>query len=342
MASQALTLPSDLLYIDDRQPGITRRKKGRAFAFFTPEGERIRDREEIERLLAVGLPPAYENCWYCPDPFGHLQATGIDARGRKQYRYHNAFREAQEAGKYAGCVSFGRYLPKLRARVATDLRKRAVNRDRAVAAIVRLLDIGMIRVGNDRYAEENKSYGATTLRMRHAAIEGSGTLRLCYRGKSGKMHDRRVRDAGLLRFVRAMQDLPGQRLFQYVDDDGQRHEIDSGDVNAYLRETMGAGISAKHFRTWGGSVTAFSYLYHADGKPGLKSMLTAVADALGNTPAISRKSYIHPALIELAKDGDVDAWRRGLRLPRATQWLSREERGLMAFLEQLDRASSAA
>ncbi|MET0364745.1 MAG: DNA topoisomerase IB, partial [Sphingobium sp.] len=294
MATQALPLPPNLIFTDDGQPGIARRKKGAYFAFFGPTGARITDRAEIDRLRAIGLPPAYRDCWYSPDPNSHLQATGYDARGRKQYRYHPDFRNAQDAGKYAGCAGFGKRLPKLRERVAADLRKRSVGRDRAVAAIVRLLDIGMIRVGNDRYAEENKSYGATTLHMRHAAIEGGGTLRLSYRGKSGKMHERRVQDSGLLRFVRAMQDLPGQRLFQYVDDDGQRHEVGSADVNAYLRETMGDGISAKHFRTWGGSVTAFSCLYHSDGKPGLKSMLACVAEALGNTPAISRKSYVHP------------------------------------------------
>lgn len=340
MATSASAIPSDLCFTDDRLPGITRRRKGRAFAFFAASGDRITDRHEIDRLHAIGLPPAYERCWYCPDPAGHLQATGYDARGRKQYRYHTAFRAAQDAGKYAGCSTFGKHLPQLRARVAADLRKRSVGRDRAVAAIVRLLDIGMIRVGNDRYAEENKSYGATTLRMRHAAIVGDA-LRLSYRGKSGKMQDRRVRDAGLLRFVKAMQDLPGQRLFQYVDDDGARHEVGSSDVNAYLRETMGEGISAKHFRTWGGSVTAFSCLYHgggeAGGGAGLKSMLACVAEALGNTPAISRKSYVHPALIDLAKSGDVAGWRAATKLPRATQWLSREERGLIAFLEQEER-----
>jgi DNA topoisomerase-1 len=332
MATSASDIPSALRFTEDSQPGITRRRKGRYFAFFDPGGARITDRDEIDRLRAIGLPPAYERCWYCADATGHLQATGYDARGRKQYRYHPGFREAQEADKYAGCATFGARLPRLRARVETDLRKRSVGRDRAVAAIVRLLDIGMIRVGNDRYAEENKSYGATTLRMRHAAIEG-GMLRLSYRGKSGKMHDRRVKDAGLLRFVRAMQDLPGQRLFQYVDDDGERHEVGSSDVNAYLHAVMGSGISAKHFRTWGGSVTAFSCLYHGEGGTGLKSMLACVAEALGNTPAISRKSYVHPALIDLAKSGDVEVWRAATKLPRATQWLSREERGLMAFLE---------
>lgn len=335
MATQALPPPPKLRFVDDGMPGIVRRKKGRYFTFFDAQGARITDREEIDRLRAIGLPPAYRDCWYCPDAQGHLQATGYDARGRKQYRYHPAFREAREADKYAGCGSFGAALPKLRRRVAADLRKRSVNRDRAVAAIVRLLDIGMIRIGNDRYAEENKSFGATTLRMRHAAIEG-GALRLCYRGKSGKMHERRVKDAGLLRFVRAMQDLPGQRLFQYVDEDGERHEVGSHDVNAYLREVMGPGISAKHFRTWGGSVTAFSCLYHGEGKMGLKGMLACVSEALGNTPAISRKSYVHPALIALARDGDHEAWRKATRLPRATQWLTREERGFMAFLEGVD------
>lgn len=336
MATQPLIpSPPDLHFTEDSTPGIVRRRKGKYFAFFAPDGARVTDRAEIDRLRAIGLPPAYQKCWYCPDPNGHLQATGYDARGRKQYRYHPAYRETQDAGKYAGCATFGHALPKLRARVEADLGKRSVDRERALAALVRLLDIGMIRVGNDRYAEENKSYGATTLRMRHAALEGGG-LRLSYRGKSGKMHERRVRDAGLTRFVRAMQDLPGQRLFQYVDEDGARHDVLSTDVNAYLRETMGPGISAKHFRTWGGSVTAFAALWHDTGTVSLKTMLEQVAEALGNTPAISRKSYVHPALIELAKSGDQVAWRAATSLPRATQWLSREERGFIAFLATLE------
>lgn len=339
MLSRSLTPSAPLCFTDDSVSGISRRKKGQYFAFFAPDGSRITDRAEIDRLRAIGLPPAYERCWYCPDPNGHLQATGYDARGRKQYRYHAAYRQTQDAGKYAGCTSFGERLPKLRARVESALRQRGVGRDRAIAALVRLLDIGMIRVGNDRYALENKSYGATTLRMRHTALEG-GALRLCYRGKSGKMQERRVRDAGLNRFVRAMQDLPGQRLFQYVDDDGDRHDLTSTDVNIWLHETMGPDISAKHFRTWGGSVTAFAALWHGHGavggKVGIKTMLQQVADALGNTPAISRKSYVHPALIELARSGDQQGWRAATKLPRATQWLSREERGFLAFLATLD------
>ncbi|MCE7795239.1 DNA topoisomerase IB [Sphingobium sufflavum] len=333
MATRSPAHPSPLRFTDDSTPGIARRRKGQYFAFFTADGARVTDRAEIERLRAIGLPPAYERCWYCPDPDGHLQATGYDARGRKQYRYHPAYRETQDAGKYAGCAAFGHALPKIRARVEADLRQRSVSRDRALAALVRLLDIGMIRIGNDRYAQENKSYGATTLRMRHAAVEG-GALRLCYRGKSGKMHERRVRDAGLTRFVRAMQDLPGQRLFQYVDQAGARHDVTSTDVNAYLHAHMGPDISAKHFRTWGGSVTAFAALWHGEGQMTLKTMLDEVAQALGNTPAISRKSYVHPALIDLARSGDQPAWRAAARLPRATRWLSREERGLIAFLEQ--------
>ncbi len=337
MATQLRSAPalaSGLIFTDDSTPGIARRKKGSYFAFFDADGQRVTDRDEIERLRAVGLPPAYSDCWYCPDPTGHLQATGYDARGRKQYRYHPAFREMQDEGKYAGCAGFGIALPKLRAQVAADLRRRGVGRKRALAAIIKLLDIGMIRVGNDRYAEENKSYGATTLRMRHAEID-RGALRLCYRGKSGKMQERWVRDRGLLRFVRAMQDLPGQRLFQYLDDDGARHDVTSSDVNAYLHDIMGLGISAKHFRTWGGSVTAFAAIYRGQGKVGLKTLLQTVADALGNTPAISRKSYVHPALLELAKSADQEAWRKGVKLPRATQWLSREERGFIAFLDEV-------
>lgn len=329
--------PAHLVYCDDSLPGITRRKRGKSFQYFTPDGARITDETEIARLNAIALPPAYDRCWYCPDANGHIQATGHDARGRKQYRYHADFRAAQEEGKFALCPQFGEALPAMRARVEAALRVRSPSRERTLAALVRLLDIGMVRIGNGRYEKDNGSYGATTLKMRHARIEG-GRLRLRYRGKSGQMRDMAVRDAGLLRFVRAMQDLPGQRLFQWLDEAGGRHEIGSAEVNAYIRETMGAPFSAKHFRTWGGTLTAFSALVHAPGPLPLKALLEEVAQALGNTPAIARKSYIHPAVIALAGNDGAPL----PRLPRASRWLSREERGLIAFLAALEPGAKAA
>ena len=322
---------ADLNYTDDSEPGITRRRRGRYFSYYVPTGERIANRDEIDRLHGIGMPPAYERCWLNPDPTGHIQATGFDARGRKQYRYHPDFRAEREAGKFSLCPQFGEALPAMRQRVDQALRSRSVSRERTLAALVRLLDVGRVRVGNDAYARENGSFGASTLRMRHVRLEG-GAIRLSYRGKSGQMRDMRVRDAGLLRFVRNMQDLPGQRLFQYLDADGQRHEVGSSDVNAFIRETMGAEFSAKHFRTWGGTLVAFEVWLASKGQIGLKPALQLVAEALGNTPAISRKSYVHPAVLAALKaPGETEM---PLRLPRARRWLSREERALIEFLRQ--------
>ena len=318
-----------LNYADDSQPGIIRRLRGRYFAYYAHTGDRIADRDEIDRLHGIGMPPAYERCWFNPDPGGHIQATGFDARGRKQYRYHPEFRAGREADKFAMCPQFGEALPLIRKRVDLALRGRGVSRERTLAALVRLLDIGHVRIGNDVYARANGSYGASTLRKGHVQLEGS-SIRLSYRGKSGKMRDMKVRDAGLLRFVRRMQDLPGQRLFQFLDEDGERHEVGSSEVNAYIRETMGAEFSAKHFRTWGGTLVAFEGWLNAQGQSGLKPALEQVAEALGNTPAISRKSYVHPAVLAVLKVRDSD--RLPPRLPRATRWLAREERGLIEFL----------
>ncbi|KXU32352.1 MULTISPECIES: DNA topoisomerase IB [Sphingobium] len=322
--------PDSLVHANDSLPGITRRAMKRGWAYFDASGARITDREEIDRLNAIAMPPAYRDCWFCPHPHGHIQATGYDDRGRKQYRYHLDFRAAREAEKYAGCPAFGRALPRLRARIEADLSRRGLRKEKTLAAVVRLLDLAKVRVGNEQYAAANKSFGATTLRRRHVDLRGQA-LRLRYRAKSGREHELTVTDRRLVRFVRAVQDLPGQHLFQYLDEEGVARPITSGDVNAYIAEAMGGDFTAKHFRTWGASVIAFETL--AAGSVSLKQMIEPVAAALGNTPAISRKSYIHPALIELCRNGQ-DAWRQGLRLPRATRYLSRYERGLIAFLEE--------
>ncbi|APL94828.1 DNA topoisomerase IB [Sphingobium indicum] len=322
--------PDSVVHANDSLPGITRRAMKRGWAYFDASGTRITDREEIDRLNAIAMPPAYRDCWFCPHPQGHIQATGYDDRGRKQYRYHIDFRAAREAEKYAGCPAFGRALPRLRARIEADLSKRGLRKEKTLAAVVRLLDLAKVRVGNEQYAAANKSFGATTLRRRHVDLRGQA-LRLRYRAKSGREHELTITDRRLVRFVRAVQDLPGQHLFQYVDEEGIARPITSSDVNAYISEAMGGDFTAKHFRTWGASVIAFETL--AAGSVSLKQMIEPVAAALGNTPAISRKSYIHPALIELCRNGQ-DIWRQGLRLPRATRYLSRYERGLIAFLEE--------
>jgi len=319
-----------IVYCDDSMPGITRRKVRHGWGYWDAEGKRITDRDEIDRLNAVGLPPAYRDAWFSPKPNGHIQAVGWDEKGRKQYRYHPDFRQAQESAKYELCAPFGRALPKLRARVEHDLARRGLDKETAVAAIVRLLDLGHVRIGNEGYVKANKSFGATTLRKRHAVLKGR-TLKLQYKAKSGKLRVLTITDGSLSRFVRKCQDLPGQHLFHWIDEGGEAHPVTSSDVNAYIREAMGEDYSAKHFRTWGASVLAFEALASADHDISLKTMLEPVTEALGNTPAIARKSYVHPALIALVKEGQ--AALRSMAMPRATHYLSRAERGLIAFLE---------
>jgi len=326
---------SRLIYVTDDLPGITRRRAGKGWAYYAPDGERITDKDERDRLNAVALPPAYRDAWFCPAPNGHILATGIDARGRKQYRYHPQFRTLQESRKFDNCLAFGKLLPLLRERVKNDLSARGLGRDRAIASVVRLLDLGALRVGNECYARRNASFGATTLRNRHANISG-GTLKLRYKGKGGVLREVALSDRALARCVRAMQDLPGQRLFHWLDEDGDVHDVGSSDVNTYLREAMGEEFSAKNFRTWHASVLGFGTIAAAGDRLALKAVLETVAAHLGNTPAVTRKSYVHPAVIALVER--QEQWREGLRLPRATRWLSREERGLVELLEESPRA----
>ncbi|MGN6277406.1 MAG: DNA topoisomerase IB [Sphingomonas sp.] len=331
-----------IVYCDDSEPGITRRKVRHGWGYWDAEGKRITDRDEIDRLNAVGLPPAYTDAWYCPKANGHIQAVGWDEKGRKQYRYHADFREAREAEKYELCAEFGRKLPRLRKRVEADLRHRKMDKDRAVAAVIRLLDLGFVRVGNECYVKSNKSYGATTLRKRHADLDGR-VLKLQYKAKSGKMRALTIADGSLIRFVRNCQDLPGQHLFRWVDSDGEGHAVTSGDVNDYIHKAMGEDFTAKNFRTWGASMLAFEALATAKHDISLKTMLEPVTAALGNTPAIARKSYVHPRLIELAKSKTGQAaFRAGLHLPRTTKYLTRIERGLIAFLESAAASSRKA
>ena len=328
-------------YSNCEEPGITRRMLRGHWAYFTTDGDRITDAAEIERLNAIGLPPAYRDAWFCPTGDGHIQAIGWDEKGRKQYRYHLSFREQQELAKYDRCAGFGEALPRLRARVEADLQQRSLSKARAVAAVVRLLDLGRIRVGNEGYARDNKSFGATTLRKRHAALRGS-RLKLQFRAKSGKLRQLTLTDNSLAKFVKRVQDLPGQNLFRWVDDAGEAHPVTSGDVNDYIRDAMRGDFTAKHFRTWGASVLAFTALAEAKADISLKAMLEPVVDALGNTPAIARKSYVHPDLIALAKDGDQAGFRRDLRLPRTARHLSRHERGLIEFLQRAEAPLSEA
>ncbi|OHD10108.1 DNA topoisomerase IB [Sphingopyxis sp. RIFCSPHIGHO2_12_FULL_65_19] len=325
-----------LVHVDDSLPGISRERSGTGWRYRDAKGRIIRERDEIDRLNAIALPPAYEDAWFCPAPNGHILATGYDARGRKQYRYHPDFRIAREADKYDRCAAFGHALPLLRARLADDLNRRTLCCERVVAAVVRLLDLAALRIGNEQYVAANKSFGATTLRQRHAKLAGR-TLRLNYVAKGGARREVTISDRSLSTLVRRLQDLPGQKLFQYVDGDDVC-AVGSDDVNAYIRDAMGNEFSAKHFRTWSASVEAFAFLYDAPEPPMLKAMLERVASRLGNTPAIARKAYIHPAMLAAAQRGEDFSAAIG-NLPRATRYLSRYERGFLTYLEQAPAAA---
>ena len=325
-----------LIHVDDSLPGISRERRGDAWRYRDAKGRTIRDAAEIARLNAIALPPAYVDAWFCPAANGHILATGYDARGRKQYRYHPEFRLTREADKYDRCAAFGHALPLLRARLADDLARRTLCSERVVAAVVRLLDLAALRVGNEQYAAANRSFGATTLRQRHAKLTGR-TLQLRYRSKGGVRRDVTVSDRSLTTLIRRLQDLPGQHLFQYQDAD-ELCVVGSDEVNAYIRDAMGADFSAKHFRTWSASVEAFSFLYDAATPPTLKDMLAHVAGRLGNTPAVARKAYVHPAMIAATQErGDFAALVGAL--PRSARYLSRYERGFLAYLEHVPDAA---
>lgn len=323
-----------LRHSSDSEPGITRKRMGRHWAYYDSNGERVTDRDEIDRLNAIALPPAYTDAWFCADANGHLQATGIDARGRKQYRYHSAFREKRDSAKYEGLLEFGKALPRLRGQIERDLKRRKLERETVLAAVVRLLDTEHIRIGNEEYAKSNKSYGATTLRSRHLKRKGS-KLTMRFVGKHGIVHEASITDTHLKRIVKRCQELPGQMLFQYVNGDGDPQAITSSDVNDYIRRGSKGDFTAKHFRTWGASVIAFEQLISkADqARISIKTVVEPVAEALGNTVAMSRKSYVHPALLDAVKTDSRDPLD-GMERPRSRKRLSPEEVGLLEFLER--------
>ncbi|SDI23125.1 DNA topoisomerase-1 [Pseudomonas flavescens] len=332
-------LPNDLHYVDDSGPGITRRKLRGKFCYFDPAGERIRDDRQIDRIQALAIPPAYLDVWICPDPKGHLQATGRDARGRKQYRYHPRWREVRDTDKYANLLLFGKALPKLRQTVEQHLLLPEHGREKVMATVITLLDNTLIRIGNVRYAKENRSYGLTTLRNRHVEVQGSA-IRFHFRGKSGIEHEVEVSDRRLARIIRRCLELPGQHLFQYLDADGERHTVTSTDINNYLRELTGADFTAKDYRTWAGSALALTLLRELEWQPEssakkhVVAMVKQVAEELRNTPAVCRKCYIHPALIDAFHSGEL----ADLRLAAARKGLRSEESLLMRFLEKIPAA----
>ncbi|MBA4360639.1 MULTISPECIES: DNA topoisomerase IB [unclassified Pseudomonas] len=329
-------LPPDLHYVDDTQPGITRKRLRGKFCYFDPAGQRITDPDEIRRLNALAVPPAYTNVWICADPRGHLQATGRDARGRKQYRYHARWREVRDADKYSRLRDFGLALPKLRKQLETLLDAPGFSRDKVMATVITLLDATLIRVGNTQYARENRSYGLTTLRSRHVEVNGSAIL-FQFRGKSGVEHQITVKDRRLARIIKRCLEIPGQDLFQYLDENGERHTVSSSDVNAYLQTLTGADFTAKDYRTWAGSVLALSVLRElqwepeSDAKRHVVEMVKNVARQLGNTPAVCRKCYIHPAVLEGFMLGALAQLPR----PRLRKGLRAEEVGLAMYLEKM-------
>jgi len=331
-----------LRYVSEIGPGIRRRRAGRGFVYLTGHGP-LRDRATLARIRSLAIPPAWTEVWICPSPAGHLQAVGRDARGRKQYRYHPRWRETRDESKYTRMVAFARALPRIRRRVDADLARRGLPREKVLATVVRLLETTLARVGNAEYARANKSFGLTTLRDRHVDVDGA-EVRLQFRGKGGKEHELGVRDPRVARVVRRLQDLPGQELFQYLDDDGVRRSIDSGDVNAYLREISGDDFTAKEFRTWAGTVLAALALQEFEkfdsatqAKRNVVRAIEAVATVLGNTPAISRKCYVHPAVLDAYMEGVTLRHLKAKaeqRMRTALGGLRPEEAAVLALLQQ--------
>jgi DNA topoisomerase I len=329
-----------LRYVSDEQPGFSRQRKGEEFEFFDTKGKPIRDEQRLLRVKRLAIPPAWTDVWICPSSNGHIQATGRDARRRKQYRYHERWREIRDENKYDRLVNFGKALPKIRRRLDKDLGLSGLPREKVLATIVQLLERSLIRVGNEEYARENKSFGLTTMQDRHVDVKGS-KLRFRFRGKSGRQHEVDITDRRIARIVSKVQDLPGQSLFQYVDDEGNVRDITSQDVNAYLREITGEDFTAKDFRTWAGTVLAAIALGAAgafetkkQAKAHIKKAIEAVAKMLGNTPTICRQCYIHPAVVEAFLNGNsVNGLKKAQELGAKGIDLISAQRAVLRFLQ---------
>jgi DNA topoisomerase-1 len=334
-----------LVYVTDGIAGISRHRSGAGWSYYAPGGARIRNPAVRKRLDSLAIPPAWTDVWICPDPDGHIQATARDARGRKQYRYHPSYRDARDRSKFRRMLEFSEALPRLRERIERDLRSGNLGRHQLLATVVRLLDKTLIRVGNDEYARENRSFGLTTLRRRHVRVKGS-TLRFTFRGKSGIDHSIAVSDLRLARIVQRCQDLPGQEMFQYVDGFGRRQSITSDDVNVYLREISGRDITAKDFRTWGGTMLAALEL-RAMGRASSRReadrniirAIDGVSERLGNTRTVCRKYYVHPGLIAayhlgLTVPAATATRPRPLRPERPEAALRRDEVAVLQFLQE--------
>jgi len=323
-----------LRYVSDRQPGIRRRRSGRGFTYVDADGTPIRARRLLRRFKALVIPPAWSDVWICPLPNGHIQATARDAKGRKQYRYHPRWREIRDESKFDRMIAFGEALPALRARVDDDLAQTGLSRSKLLATVVRLLELTLIRIGNEEYVRANESYGLTTLRDRHVKVSGA-KLRFRFRGKSGKLHEVEVSDRRLAAIVKRCQAIPGHELFQYIDDDGGQQSIGSSDINAYLRACTGQDFTAKDFRTWAGTLLAAQALRSSERGDGeveakrcVAEAIKVVAKRLGNTPATCRKHYVHPSVIEAFMNGRLG------RLEVAPDELASEETALLGMLRQ--------
>jgi DNA topoisomerase-1 len=332
-----------LLYVTDDKPGITRLKRGNGFRYVQPNGLPITETKTLERIARLAIPPAYSDVWICPRANGHIQATGRDAKGRKQYRYHEKFRSVRDNTKYEHMLEFAAALPAVRSKVDEHLAMRGLPREKVLATIVRLLETTMIRVGNADYAKQNQSFGLTTLRNRHVDIEG-GQLRFQFKGKSGKQWRLQLKDRRIAKIVKACQELPGQHLFQYLDTDGVQREVTSSDINSYLKEVSGAEITAKDFRTWSGTVMAALALSEcdkfdseADAKRNIRSAIESVSARLGNTPTICRKCYIHPEIFNsyLSDSLALDIPEEGERESQGDlARLNPEEAAVLLFLQR--------
>lgn len=331
-----------LRYVTDTKPGITRQKRGKNFVYVQPDGKTLRDHDELNRIKHLAIPPAWTDVWICPLAHGHLQATGRDARGRKQYRYHARWREVRDSTKYDRMMAFARALPKIRKRVQRDLKLQGLPRDKILATLVRLLEKTLIRIGNDEYARDNQSYGLTTMRNRHAKISGERAT-FEFEGKSHRRHVISVDDPVLAKIVKRCRDLPGYELFQYIDPEGERQKLHSDDVNQYLREITGEDFSAKDFRTWAGTVLAFlalkqfpKFVSNKRATRNVVQVIEAVARVLGNTAAVCKKCYIHPAIFDSYLSG---SWfRNGQRISKSKRTHSKlraEEIAVMTLLQRV-------
>ena len=334
-----------LRYSNDFEPGIIRRKAGKGFTYKQADGTRPDD-DTIARIRALAIPPAWTEVWICQDARGHIQATGRDARGRKQYRYHQRWREVRDQAKFDKLLEFGQALPRVRRRIERDLEQPAMPYEKVIATVIRLLEATLVRVGNEEYATQNESYGLTTLRVKHVEKRSGGGLRLVFNGKGGKPHTVEITSPRLAKAIRKLEELPGQRLFQWIDDEGQPHPIDSDDVNRYLREAAEMDVTAKDFRTWMGTVLAATVLSALEppssptaGKRAVNQALKAVASQLNNTVAVCRSSYVHPQVIESYLDGSLpDLWARSAS--KSPAGLIAEERRLLNLLRTFRRRST--